>query len=376
MRCQLITTFKLLSVLLLFLPGSGIAQTGNTTLGSYGELHFNDVIYDENGDQTPGLLDFHRFVLQAGYDVNDRISIRTGLELKHGLLEAGIDEGGRLALEKAYADVRFRDEIGLRAGIIPVPVGFVNSSPEPTSFNGVERPNVESVIIPSEWREAGIGIFGNPREEWSYELYLMAGLDPEGITANGIGGARQNSFISSADNFAVTWRLEFRPNGDLLFGASYFFSDLSTNYVYGDAMKGTMLHLAEMHAMYQNSGFSARLLGSYGIILEVEQLNDTFGNGAGESQFGAYLELAYDMLRLSNTATDQQLNLFVRGEIFDTQLTVAGIPESSENERYEYTAGLTWKPAAEVVFKADYQLLQSGGIKNIHQLNLGVGFNF
>lgn len=374
MNSKHLSLLVLLLIGCLMAPQFALAQLQNATLGGYGELHYNDVTYNANADQTPGQLDFHRFILFAGYNFNDWISFRSELELEHTLLEA--DEGGEIALEQAYVDLRFEREFGLRAGLLLIPVGIINPIHEPPTFNGVERPNVERNIIPSTWRESGIGIYGQFGSGWSYEAYAMAGLDASGISGNGIRGARQSGFESSTDNFALTGRLEYQPNLNLKLGTSYFFSDLSTNSVYDDNLTGTMFHLAEAHAIFTNQGFEARLLGIYSTISEVGQLNNIFGNGAGESQYGAYLELGYDLLRLSNLDTEQQLVLFGRGEVYDTQYTTVDVADNLENERYEYTFGFTYKPASKVAFKADYQLLQSAGTKDIHQLNLGIGYNF
>lgn len=374
MKYQQLTGLGMLLLAVLITPLTSAAQDGGVSVGGYGELHYNDVIYDANGTQTPGQLDFHRFILYTGYDFNDWISFRSELELEHTFVEEG---QGEIALEQAYVDLRLQREFGVRTGIVLVPMGIVNPVHEPPTFNGVERPNVEKYIIPSTWREAGIGVFGNTASGLSYEAYLMAGLDADQITGSGfIRDARQKAFEASTDNWAAAARLDYQANLDLKFGASYFFSDLSSNAEYGDLLQGSMLHMVEAHGIYQKQGFSARLLGVYSLMTEIEQFNTVLGNNVGESQYGAYLELGYDLLRLSNTDTEQQLILFGRGEIYDTQFTTINTFNNPENERYEYTAGFTYKPAPRVAFKADYQLLQSAGDKDIHQLNLGVGYNF
>ena len=37
-----------------------------------------------------------------------------------------------------------------------IPMGITNEYHEPTLFNGVERPSIASVIIPTTWREIGV----------------------------------------------------------------------------------------------------------------------------------------------------------------------------------------------------------------------------
>ena len=75
--------FPLLVITFLLLNTGAIAQQNQgAVIGGYGELHYNDVFSDENGPNTPGTLDFHRFILFAGYNFNDWISFRSELELE------------------------------------------------------------------------------------------------------------------------------------------------------------------------------------------------------------------------------------------------------------------------------------------------------
>ncbi len=359
-------------------------QNQGATLGGYGELHYNDVTYNENGENTPGNLDFHRFILYAGYNFNDWISFRSELEIEHTLLEAedGGAEGGEVALEQAYVDLRFQRELGLRAGLMLVPVGIVNPTHEPPTFNGVERPNVEKYLIPSTWRESGIGIYGSTESGLSYNLYAMAGLAPNEVNGDeGIREARQAGFESSTANIALTGRLDYRLGLNTSIGASYFFSQMSSEIEDGNAesissLDGATFNLIEGHIIYQKNRFEARGLIVYSGLSKAEELNLVFGNNAGKSQLGGYAELAYDIMPFFMPETSQKLKAFGRYETYDTQFTTVQIPDNPENSRMDYTFGLTYKPASQVAFKADYQLMQSSGDKNIHQLNLGVGYNF
>lgn len=377
---SLIFTFSFIAVL-----SVNAQQDQGATLGGYGELHYNDVTYNENGEETSGTLDFHRFILYAGYNFNDWITFRSELELEHTLIEAednGEAKGGEVALEQAYIDLRLQRELGIRAGLMLVPVGLVNPMHEPPTFNGVERPNVEEYIIPSTWRESGIGIYGSTKSGLSYQLYAMAGLAPNEITGSGgISDAGQSGFKSSTANLALTGRLDYRLGLNTSIGASYFFSQMSSEIEDGSAesiatLDGATFNLVEGHIIYQKNRFEARGLLVYSGLSKAAELNQAFGNNAGKSQFGGYAEVAYDILPFFAPGTTQKLKAFGRYETYDTQFTTVQIPDNSEFNRNEYTFGLTYKPAPQVAFKADYQLFQSAGDKNIHQLNLGVGYNF
>lgn len=381
--------FKILSISTFFILSLTLSafsqQKQGATIGGYGELHYNDVTYRANGEQSPGNLDFHRFIIYTGYNFNDWISFRSELELEHTLLEAedGGAEGGEVALEQAYIDMRLQRELGIRAGLMLVPVGLVNPTHEPPTFNGVERPNVEKYLIPSTWRESGIGIYGSSKSGLSYQAYVMAGLAPNDIEGGeGIREARQGGFESSTANMAFTGRLDYRLNLNTSIGVSYFVSSLGSEIEEGhaeeiSALDGSMFNLVEGHVQYQKGRFQARGLLVYSGISDVQSLNQVFGNNAGESQLGGYAELAYDVMPFFNASTEQQLMAFGRYESYDTQFSTVQIPDNPELNRNDYTFGLTYKPMPQVAFKADYQFLNTqGGFNDKQQFNLGVGYNF
>ena len=62
---------------------------------------------------------------------------------------------------------------------------------EPPTFNGVERPSVEKLVIPTTWSSDAIGMFGRPVPAFSYEAYVMGGLDGSKFSSlNGIRDGR------------------------------------------------------------------------------------------------------------------------------------------------------------------------------------------
>ncbi len=117
-------------------------------VAGYMDFHFNKDVGD------PFRPDFHRFVLLFGHSFSDRIKFWSELEVEHALVEGG-EESGEVALEQAYLDFLIKPAFNLRAGMMLTPVGIINERHEPPSFNGVERPFVETVIIPTTWRELG-----------------------------------------------------------------------------------------------------------------------------------------------------------------------------------------------------------------------------
>ena len=95
-----------------------------TSLGGYGELHYN------GGDKEE--IDFHRFVLFLGHEFNDRIRLYSELELEHAL--AGDGEAGEVELEQAFIEMDLTDSHALRAGVQLIPVGINVHGPWPVRW--------------------------------------------------------------------------------------------------------------------------------------------------------------------------------------------------------------------------------------------------
>lgn len=361
---------------LLFLTLPATAQK-SASLGGYGELHYNDVL----DDGQSGQLDFHRFILFAGYDFNDWVSFRSELEVEHTLLEAedGGAEGGEVALEQAYIDLRPSPKLGVRAGLVLVPVGIINPIHEPPTFNGVERPHIDKFLIPTTWRESGIGIFGRFQNGLSYEAYLLAGLEPsaEMSATTGISETPQDGFESSVDNLALTGRLDYQATLNLSVGGSFYYSDLSTDDRFGEALDGVNVSLIEAHGRFTRRNLQSRAVLVYSSISNAEGLNRELGTDVGESQFGGYLEVGYDVLPHLTSDTAQQLVPFVRYEPYDTQASVPdGTTQNPAADRRDVTVGLTYKPTSQVAFKADLQWTSDETDQTTQKFNLGVGYNF
>ena len=359
---------------LLFLPITAFSQfEPKTTVGGYGELHYNE----PDGNKR-GMLDFHRFVIYLGHDFTEKISFRSELEIEHTKLEAGEPDGGEVAIEQAFIEYRIHQNIGLRAGILLPPVGLANLYHEPPTFNGVERSSVDQVIIPTTWSESGMGVFGAPADGFSYQLYVVAGLNAEGFTAaNGIRGGRQEAFESSPVNPSLTGRVDYSPALGLMFGASFFAGNSNAGK---DSLGKATVSLWSGDVRYSVDHFNFKAVGAIATIGDADKINNTFGESVADRVFGYLLEGAYDFLPLLCGNTEQELNAFMRYEKYNTQASVTGFPRIREFDRNNIVIGLTYKPTYNTAFKFDYTFLNNaenaGLFRNTKQLNLGVGYYF
>ena len=142
------------------------------------DFHFNKREFED------GRLDFHRFVLLITHRFSDRIRFVSELELEHALVE-GLEEAGELELEQAYVDFLLSRRFNVRAGMMLVPVGIINERHEPPVYYGVERPFVDTVIVPTTWFEVGAGVHGELGRGWRYRAYVMSPLNAREFSRRG-----------------------------------------------------------------------------------------------------------------------------------------------------------------------------------------------
>src|SRR4029079_7497009 len=172
-------------------------------VAGYMDAHFN------KNSGEPGRADFHRFVLLFGHSFSERIKFWSELEFEHALIEGG-EELGEVALEQAYLDFLIKPWLNVRAGMVLSPVGMMNERHEPPSFNGVERPFVETFIIPTTWREMGMGLTGDLGRGFRYRSYMLSSLNASQFNAEfGISEGRTSGLNSSMRNPALVGRLEY-----------------------------------------------------------------------------------------------------------------------------------------------------------------------
>ncbi len=342
-----------------------------TTLGGYGELHYNNFKNTSAKDK----VDFHRFVLFIGKDINDWITFKSELEVEYAFSADGAP--GAVALEQAYLDFALSDNFNVRAGIVLVPLGIINEVHEPPTFYGVERPDVEKFIIPATWREAGIGIHGDIAPGLNYKLYYVSSLDAADFTeSSGVRNGRQKVAKASAEDFALTGRLEYTGINGLKIGAAFFTGDTAqANSALGDAR----VTILAADAQYSIGDFDMRALYATTKVSDADKIKAVTGEDVGEEMVGWYLEGAWRFMRYIRPASEQELAVFTRYSEYDTQKKLPGdAVASGVNDRNVWMVGLDYKPSPNVSFKIDYQDRDNSDslIEATDQLNIGVGYYF
>jgi Phosphate-selective porin O and P len=341
-------------------------------VSGYMDYHFN------KPQGQPSTADFHRFVLLFGHSFNERIQFWSELELEHALVEGG-EENGELELEQAYLDFRLKPWLNLRSGVMLAPVGLINERHEPPSFNGVERPFVDTVVLPTTWFEPGAGVFGDLGRGFTYKVYLMAPLDASRFDADqGVREGRQRAFESMLQNPAFTGRLEYHGLPGASLGASFWTGKS------GFATPGInpRVNAFELDGRWSAGRFDFRGEFAQVTLDQTERLNALLQRSSGvdpniaERMRGFYVEGAYHLLPFE---ARNDLVLFSRYENFDTQNKMApGYLPLKQFDRDALVSGLTFFPEPDIALKFDYSVLrnQSRFIKARNSLNLGIGWWF
>ena len=269
-------------------------------------------------------------------------------------------------------------------------------------FYGVIRPSVERQIIPTTWREAGVGAHGEfdmgGAGTLAYKVYGMSSLDSRGFKASNNRSLRVKGNRARFEDMALVSRLQYDPLPGIRIGGSLFYGntgqdvtvaakDGDGNAISGHALNGRKIggrfSMYEVDAQVQYAGFDLRALSVWTRLKDAELINANLGfegdESVGSKQSGWYVTGAYNLLSAFDSGSRylEYLAPFVRYERYDTQKAVpAGFARDAKNRRNEYTFGLNYKPISNVVVKAEYQRLDNAAEEAKGQFNFGLGYVF
>ena len=331
------------------------------TLGGYAEATYNQ---PNTGD---GEMDIQRLVLLFGYKFDERVQFVTEIEYEH------VKE---VYVEQAFVNYAVSNGLNLRGGLMLVPMGIINEYHEPTTFNGVERPSLDNKIVPTTWREMGMGVAGRMDAlSLRYQAYIFNGFlshdEVEGKLkgSNGLRSGRQKGAQSTFDQLNYSAKLDYYGIPALRLGLSAY---AGRTQAVGDAPKlGTVVGVRMLGAdlRYSQKKWSARGQWIYAQLTDTEAYNVQTGRDLGSALHGYYTELAYNLLPLS---ARQRWVTFVRYENYNTHHQVAGsLSPNPDFHRKEWTVGWSYHLSQGSVFKMDYQKKNE-----LSQFNIGLGVWF
>ncbi len=378
----------------------------NVKLWGYGEVYYMRPTNDLKETQA----DLARAVFGIGYSFNDRTEFNSEFEMEHAVASA--TDAGEFEVEQFYIDRQLSDAVALRAGLFLMPFGFLNEHHEPTNFYGVQRNFVETLIIPSTWREGGFNLHGDTPfglgwnaglttgfdlSKWNFApefpLYTTA-LDLEDSNSAPLQASHQELVLANAQHLSQYVALNYFGLPGFTVGAA-----ISS----GDAVKAAAppnvpipgnqrVTLWEGHARWTPGKFDLSAIYAHGSISNLTAVNASnpgSPNPIPSDFHGYYLQGVYTAWEDG----EYRLAPFVRWEHYDLGSRYQGtagpvlpaglVPVSANPGNYGYwpidrdrvwTVGANFYTTPHVVFKADYQWFELNG--SFTRFDLGVGLAF
>ncbi|WP_333820545.1 hypothetical protein [Ohtaekwangia sp.] len=340
---------------------AGLIRSNNVTvISGYGQAK---VQYDFRAKTA--VANLTRNVLFLGHKFNDKIYFFSEMELENAKVTNG-NPSGEISMEQLFLKFNLNRDLYLQAGLFIPRMGIINENHLPTTFNGNDRTYVETFVIPSTWREIGVGLYGNLRSipGLNYSFAVVNGLNSSTfVNGSGIAEGKQEGSNATASNLAVTGSLLYYLKNWRLQASAYYGGSAGLIKRVADSLQlksgpfGTPVSLVEANAQYHNNGISFRALATMVKIPDAFAINRAYANNTPSMMVGYYAELGYDLFRLLETRSTKTFVVFAREEFLDLNYRIPanGIRNGINVKNYT-VLGFTFRPVSGVVVKADYVL--------------------
>ena len=349
---------------------SGIQSlTENTTIGGYGNLNYGNF---SGGATAKDQIDLQRFVLFFGHKFNDMVSFKSEFEIEHAISSSA--DKGEAEVEQAYLDFHFTDKVNAKVGLFLIPAGMLNETHEAPTFFGVERNQIESRIIPTTWREAGVAMYGEVLLALKYQVGVTTGFSARKFDDPliGIKSAHQEGQLAEAEDLSLHAALNYTGINGLLVGGSVFTGNTGQSE---PGIGNARLTLWDVHTRYQTGNWDLRALYARGHLGDAADINTvTVRTDAPSAFYGWFVEAANHVWK----SGEMDFAPFIRYEKYDSQ---ASLPFNSvrvdSSKNYVWTVGANFWATPQVVLKADYQVYdEKDEDRGDKRFNLGMGYMF
>ena len=379
-------------------PATGGIPDG-LTLWGYGEVYYTHPTHDNALSQ----FDLARAVFGIGYRFNDRTVFNSEYEVEHAVASA--DDKGEFEVEQFYIDRQLTDWASVKGGLFLMPFGLLNEHHEPTNFYGVQRNFVETLIIPSTWREGGVGFHGNTDYGLNWDAGVTTGLDlgawgnnPEDPTYrtaleledNDVApmqATHQELSLTDAQHLSQYLSLNYDGIPGFLAGAAVFTGKTAVAKVPA-GLPDQRVTLWEAHARWTPGKAELTALyarGHFSNTATYNLDNEGVSNPMPAEFLGYYAQAAYSLWEDG----DYRFAPFARWEHYDMGYSYQGIlpgfatvPQGLAADGTPWpvprdtvwTGGFNFYLNPHLVFKADYQRFRDNA--DFTRFDLGVGLAF
>lgn len=352
----------------------------NTSVGGYASIEYG------NFEDQDSFFDQHRFILNVGSQLTDRIKFYSEIEYEHGAtfesegtssgeisivdtngngvidadeaqnipaeLDTDIGRSGEISIEQAWMQYDFNQNLGIRGGVLLVPFGRFNLTHDDDLHVFTDRPLVARRVSPSTWQDSGIGFvyntnFGEESRVWA-ELYAINGLrDTFEGGSDALREARSDLGSDNNNNKAIVGRVAVSPWVGTEVGLSGYTGAYDRN--------GNDINAGSFDWFTKVGDFE--FLGETSLFKVDEGLSEG-GDPAPKSLSGIWAELRYYFWF-------DALNSTFMGKGFSDPKLVAGFRYNkadierrgalAELNQEGYVLGLTYKPTTSFLIKTEYQ---------------------
>jgi hypothetical protein len=385
--------------------GPGLFGTG-LRLWGYGEIYYTHPTHDRSQSQ----FDLARAVFGIGYRFDPRTEFNSEYEVEHAV--ASSSDVGEFEVEQFYVDRQLSDAVAVRGGLFLMPFGLLNEHHEPTNFYGVQRNFVETLIIPSTWREGGVSLHGQTGNGFGWNVGITTGFDLskwdfapqfppyrnalelEDSDIAPLQATHQELALANARNLSQYLALNYYGVPGLTIGGAISTGNAvpvptPPNAPIPGDQRVTLWegHVRWMPSRWDLSGLYAR--GTISNTASANAANPGSPNPLPASFDGYYLQAAYQLWQRG----DYRLNPFVRFERYNMGASYEGtsgpllpmgqVPMSAvpgdygvwpQNHDRVWTTGANFYIGPHLVLKGDYQWFEVNPGFNRFDLGLGVAF--
>jgi hypothetical protein len=392
-------------------------------LEAYGVINY----YHYNWETWPekrSAIDLERFTIEPIFKINKKIRIIPEIEFEgggtgatmdfdrfeeFGEFEIEIDKGGAVELEQFKIQFDVKPWLKFQVGKFKIPFSLVSSFPGPTTYLTTSFSETEEELLPSEWAETGVEIYGaiDKKERFQYHIAAVNGLDATGFSsANWIKRGFQSRFETiNAENWALVGRFDYNflkeddeekeeheENSNGFIGVSTYFGNSADNRPKPDLAVPAYVSIQDFHFYINKNGISNKTYFIYGHLKNSEavtQANQNLSNNLNVKRtpvasdvLGVYSELGYDIFhnisKIQIKKKDLKLIVFGRLDYYDSMFKTRGeVFNNPRWERLSISSGINFNIFDKLTFKSQYTYRKLGtdALNTEKTFSTGIGFN-
>lgn len=356
-------------------------KNNQTRFGGYGMI-YNSFDFDMNSSAI--IPD--RFVFNMNHSFNHKISLFSSVAYEDDIIDDS-NISSDIYLEQAYLKFNLSNSHYIIAGLFLPQIGSINSGFMPELLFGNQRPQVETFVIPSFWREYGFSFNGKfQKHKLFYGLAFMNGLDcSRFLHESAFRNGRLQGINASFNNFAFNAYLKYFYKNLKFQFSGYYGGSVNLPKRIADTLGinsgpfAIPVVLAECNLLYEYRGLTLRALAATAAIPDAFDINRVYNNFVPKALYGAYIEAAYNLLHDFNKFHDNKLIFFFRYENLDLsrQAPSNGYLDRNLN-RENIVIGLNFLPIKNIAIKSDVRYMHTANQDAAHftYLNLGLAFSF